>query len=150
MQGIISIWHRRIINGAISKCMRLIRRLPIGILRTADDYRRFYFETARQFDNEADHKFAAEMYKLSLAFGENPRARGSLEYIEKTWFKCATPPLSLDHLKASCREHNISFGPSLNFMCDVDEYIAKIPENALSNSFSAEKQSVLAVWNSIV
>ena len=119
-------------------------------LRTADDYRRFYFETARQFDNEADHKFAAEMYKLSLAFGENPRARGSLEYIEKTWFKCATPPLSLDHLKASCREHNISFGPSLNFMCDVDEYIAKIPENALSNSLSAEKQSVLAVWNSIV
>ena len=90
------------------------------------------------------------MYKLSLAFGENPRARGSLEYIEKTWFKCATPPLSLDHLKASCREHNISFGPSLNFMCDVDEYIAKIPENALSNSLSAEKQSVLAVWNSIV
>lgn len=124
--------------------------LAYRYLRTTEDYRRFYFETARQFDNEADHKFAAEMYKLSLAFGNNSRAQASLEYIEKSWFKRATPPLSRSHLMGSCQEHGISFGPSTSLIKAIDNYIAQNPGDPIIPSLMAERDNALAVWNSIV
>lgn len=123
--------------------------LAYRYLRAPEDYRRFYFETARRYDHEGDHKFAAELYKLSLAFGDNARARGALSNIEQNWFKCATPPLSYAHLTSSCRSHGTSFGPSPDMMHDIDEFLAGNSDESIAKVIEAEKASVLDVWNGI-
>lgn len=124
--------------------------LAYRYLLTAEHYKRFYFEEARRFDNDSDHKFAAELYKLCLAFGDHARARGGLEYIEKFWFKCATPPLSRAHLSQSCADHHLEFGPSSEMQKDITAFTGEAPHSPTLPIIQTENQASLAKWNSII
>ena len=114
-----------------------------------DQMRRYYFEQAAIYEAKQEYGFAAELYKLSLYFGEHPRSRSALEYLEKTWFKKITPPLDRAHLEKSCLAHHVPLSVSPDLMFNIDAFIAENPEDAESLGIISLKEELLHLFDGI-
>lgn len=97
---------------------------------TRDQLRRYYFERAA--DAEANNAFvlSAELYKLSLAIGDNARARAAIALLEKMHFQKQLPPLDRNHLTQSCLKANIPLGASPKLLSIMARFIDENPDAA--------------------